>query len=412
MENNEQKTIKPKFYSDFDYVALKNLLGQNKGISPESIVHFSPVFYPIAIVEMDMEEKDFEDFDTINMTVLRVVSAGITDSELISETLGLNANYIENVKKILVGYGFVDGNMRITPLGKESLEQKKKITLHSSSQKFQIDALNRRILKVDKTTFEKNLKKPSKTTLAVPHIDYRGAEMEESEIRSVIRENPQEYLRERGKFLNVNVVSINSIRLDEVNYCKCYMMKIRGYDPIVFYTIEGKRKFPDWKPFAISSEMMRGLFPDVADLPVNSDGAKQKISEIYNMVKKEVSDITSEDVFSICDFDPYELRAFLDKGTDEFMLKINIKSFKKLSQAMVDMIASVSEDGKGIFICQNLGGRVITITTDDAEIISLAKRLRENGRKISKSKYIQKNKDCENPIEKIYDILSLIEDED
>ena len=394
MENNEQKTIKPKFYSDFDYVALKNLLGQNKGISPESIVHFSPVFYPIAIVEMDMEEKNFEDFDTINMTILRIISTGITDSEIISETLGLSPMYVDNIKRNL--FGCIDSEMRITPLGEESLKEKKKINLNSSLQKFQIDALNGRILKIDEETFEKSLKEHLETAIAVPHIDYRGEEMEESEIERIIREQPQDYLRERGNYLNTNIVSISSTKLIEVKYCKCYMMKLRGYDPIVFYTTEAKRK---WKPFAISSEMMREFFPDVADLPVNSDGAKQKISEIYNMVKKEVSEITSEDVFSICDFDSHELRAFLDKDTDEFMLKINIKSFKKLSQAMVDMIASVSEDGNGIFICQNLGGRVITITTDDAEIISLAKRLRENGRKISKSKYIQKNKDCENPIE-------------
>lgn len=408
---NDQKKSKEVFYSPYDAVALKNILEHNKNITAEDVKQFFPVYYPVACIEISMTERDFEDFDFVNMTVLNMLALKITNISIISDTLGLSETYIKNVIKILSGYGYIDKFMGITQIGMDSMESQKKISVHSSAQKFQVDALNGRILKVEETMLEKNLKKPSKTPIGIPHIDYRGASVEESEIETIIQKNPQMYLQERGHYLNINVDRIDDIKLLSVDYCKAYMMKLQSCAPVVFYMAKGNNRFSVWKSFAVDPGFAEKY--SVEEEPaVNSRMAAERISQVYESKIIKAHEITTDKILELCDFDIENIRAFVDRATDKLILHINSDSFRTLSRTAFDMISYLSEEGTGFFICHNLNGRVIEIKTEDDKLIELAKQLKKYGKKISKSKHIEKNSGCRNPIEKIKEAISAAEESD
>ena len=293
-DNIEKSNVTAHLPYNSTYIKnLNAILDQYENIPKDDIIFFFPVFYPIAILDIMMEENDFEDFDFINWSVLRIISLGICDSEVISKTLGMSKVYIDNIIKILLGYGYIDEKFQLSELGKMSLSQRKKITKHKSAQKFQADALSGRLIKVNENTIESNLKDPMETTVKVPHIDYRGAVIQESEIEKKIKNSPQDYLKERGSFLNVNVVNIESIKLDSVKYCRCYLMKLKNHEPVIFNIAKNKYKIT-YEPIGIGDESFRSYLGIKGEIvALNSDFAKQKLSVIYEYVKSSVqSDIS------------------------------------------------------------------------------------------------------------------------
>ena len=116
--------------------ALDSIRDKYKKLPVADIEKFAPVYYPIAIVEMNLDEMTFEDFESVQFAILNLVSLGITDYKVVADTLGLSSNYVFKVFRLLAGYGHMD-EKGITKLGMESITTGKKIVKAQVWQKFQ-----------------------------------------------------------------------------------------------------------------------------------------------------------------------------------------------------------------------------------------------------------------------------------
>lgn len=134
-------------------------------ITPKAIEYIAPIYYPIAYIELSMKEKTFEDFEPIQLAVLKLIILGFTECSVIANLLGLNSIYIEQIKKLLYGYQFIDDNSNITSLGRESVAAEKKIQLMDSRQVFQLDTINSRLIKLSDSIPDKSLKRKEQLSI-------------------------------------------------------------------------------------------------------------------------------------------------------------------------------------------------------------------------------------------------------
>ena len=209
------------------YLALGEILKRYPRIQPREIQYFAPVYYPIAIIEMDFDERTFEDFEEIQLTVLKLVSIGITEPEIISETLGIhNVNYISEVLHLLKGYGHINES-GITGLGLESLREEKKILFCWSKQKFQMDALNGTLIRLEQNLIDTSLLDRTSTEFYIAHISPADG-IESERVEQMIRLKGLDYYgRYRSSILNTNLKHIHDMSCTDVQYAKCYLMKVR-----------------------------------------------------------------------------------------------------------------------------------------------------------------------------------------
>ena len=170
MEKDEKKKQKHDAKNEA-MIALDDIHEKYGKLPSTDIEKFAPVYYPIAIVEMNLDEVSFEDFESVQFAVLSLAELGITDYQVIARTLGLSPHYVFKLMRLLNGYGHMDEN-GITELGKESIHTGKKIVKARVWQKFQVDALNGTLLKVEQAVTEDMLNDRSETRLAVGHLDY------------------------------------------------------------------------------------------------------------------------------------------------------------------------------------------------------------------------------------------------
>ncbi len=157
---------------------LERILDQNPQIVISRIELFTEVYYPIAILEIEMNETTFEDFDLIPLSILRFVDAGVTTAGEIAGLMGLSPGYVQKLLDLLMGYGYLGGN-GLTPLGAKSLEMEKKISRNKVRQKFQADALTGDLLHIGQQPMDIDLIGKDRTIRNIAHMPHiEGISME------------------------------------------------------------------------------------------------------------------------------------------------------------------------------------------------------------------------------------------
>lgn len=269
--------------------ALKDILTQYPRIRPEHIEAFAPVYYPIAMVEMQLLEHTFEDFETVQLAVLRLVGLGIREPGLIATTLGLSAGYVEKVLHLLTGFGHLrDG--ALTPLGQESLNQGKKITQHETMQTFQVDALNGTALKLPKTVTEKALAELDDTTARIGHLGYLEG-ISEDVIRGQLEGSQgMEYIYHNADILHANVSGIRDVRCTELRFAQSYLLKLAGQTvPIVFAKRYDKTKKVlrerfSWQPYSVSNDQVAQRWGFGENTPISTAPANESLLQMQQML--------------------------------------------------------------------------------------------------------------------------------
>ena len=233
-------------------------------ITPESIRFAAMVFYPVALVEVVAWEKSVEDFDSVQLMILRFISLRMGQEE-IAELTGLTPAYIAKIKELLYGYGHITPDGTITELGRESIEYDhgngKKVEYKESKRHVQLDALSLSIIpyekSVDETTFyEKSLAHGYQVgVISYPEgIDAQTLEMQLKKI---------DYQEITGASdIHVNIVSISEMRCLKLRYAISCMLCLDGSNtPIVFGRRKGQKKASTlWIPFGIESEQVRQCY--------------------------------------------------------------------------------------------------------------------------------------------------------
>lgn len=280
---------------------LEQIIAQNPQIILSRIELFTQVYYPIATLEMELEETTFENFDVIPLTILRFIDAGLYDAVIVAKMMGLSKNYVRKMFDLLRGYGYLDES-GLTEIGHMSLEAEQKIAQNTVRQKFQADAVTGDLLRLEQQVEEGNLELKDKTVYGIAHLPHiEGIEVED--LNNMLKSaDLTTYKRYKGDILNSNVVAISDVKCVGMDYVKAYLLKMQGIKTPFIITNQydsTKENFAErfsWKPIRVPS---RNAYTDYGfdeGIPCYTEEALLVINDLYKLVCKRIVDVTDEDV--------------------------------------------------------------------------------------------------------------------
>lgn len=196
-------------------------------------------YYPIVRLEMKLLEYSFEDFNAVELSILRFFSCGITTAEGISKWMGLDSSrYIDERLALLQAEGLIDkAKGTVTKLGLDSLKVGMKKKLHDTAQVFQADGVTGILIPKESQIRDMHLVERERTARLFPII----AHTEEIAVRNISdaikgEDKIQNYKRYRKSILHVNVEDIIDIKLRDIKYAKAFLVWCDDFGnvPLVF----------------------------------------------------------------------------------------------------------------------------------------------------------------------------------
>lgn len=364
-------------------IALADIRERYPDIHITEIEQFAPVYYPVAIVEMLLEEQTFEDFETVHLAVLRLVALGISDYKIIAQTLGLSASYVFKVLHLLNGYGHIDGN-GLTQLGRESLNQQKKIITTDTLQKFQVDALNGKLLKTQESVAGNMLNSKDETITMIGHLNYLEG-MDAQALSAQLTGDCDNYLNQKSGVLHTNVRRIKSARCTEIKYAKCYLMKLASYSqPIIFakrynrMSQDLKQRFP-WQPFSVSNAYMIRMYGLEPQTPINTSLADEYVMQLYKMLteycagpKVNLQEEVRNAVARNTPLQPEHILIPAIHPGRKTVISIREEALTKYSRELVDILLANHREGMYLLTTQWLYGHLIALKTEGKKLDILA----------------------------------------
>ena len=234
---------------------MREILDNNPGINPAKIELFHQVYYPIAQVEVSMDEKLFGDFETVEKTVLELLDAGFSSTNVLAKLLGVPEIFVQNILKILLGYGHIDKNNCITELGKHSLKANVRITEVLTKQIVSIDAVGGLPMNIDKSVVSREMVNPTDVTdsnaLVIPSATQATAK---AFLNAINQNSNIQALCKKQQLININVTGIREARLISVEYASAFFMYIKNASaPYLFLKMydpskEAFRERFSWRP--------------------------------------------------------------------------------------------------------------------------------------------------------------------
>ena len=384
----QRKTSK---YEALDVLA--DIRSRNTGFATGEVESFAPVYYPIAIVEMRLEEQTFEDFETVHLTILRLIAMGITDYKIIAQTLGLSPNYVFKILRILTGYGHITDS-GLTDLGRRSLTEEKKITTTQTRQRFQVDALEGELLKVEELVTDSMLNSREETRLTIGHLDHLDG-MDVNKLKEQLTgSNGKDYFHRKSGILHANVVGITDVRCVEIKFAKCYLLKMKK-DPrlYVFAKLYNKKAKEVKDRFSWSQFCSRDLRR--YDLGNSVHGGTQQIDDhlvrLYAMMIEQCGkvDFSQEVPKAVSRVYP-----FRESGITVLPARrevwIDEEAISQYRKQLLHILCDLHSDGQYLITNEFLYGQVVTVKTDSAGVRALAQVAAEKIRAHGISEIAQK----------------------
>lgn len=383
--------------------ALDDIHEKYKKLPSTDIEKFAPVYYPIAIVEMNLDEVSFEDFESVQYTILKMISLGITDHVVLAETLGLSPNYVFKIIRLLNGYGHLDGN-GITELGRDSISRGQKIVKSQVWQKFQLDALNGTLLKVDRAVTENMLNDREQTNITIGHLDYLDGMPVQAISTQLAKNNLSNYVHQKSGIINTNVTKINDVRCTEVKYARCYLMKVRNCDePIVFAkrydsSKEDVKERFSWQPFSVKSAVILEKYGFETDIPFSSDVARRYIGQLYSMLiergkKVNLVEEIQYAMRKVYRFEEIGVEIARTDGVVVPTVNIDERAFKIYRSWIINFLIGIQNDGEYLITNEKLYGHVISLRTESLKLLDLAELISKKIVKYGKSNVLKRIRD-------------------
>lgn len=383
--------------------ALDDIHEKYKKLPSTDIEKFAPVYYPIAIVEMNLDEVSFEDFETVQYTILKMISLGVTDHVVLAETLGLSPNYVFKIIRLLNGYGHLDGN-GITELGRDSISRGQKIVKSQVWQKFQLDALNGTLLKVDQAVTENMLNDREQTNITIGHLDYLDGMPVQAISTQLAKNNLSNYVHQKSGIINTNVTKINDVRCTEVKYARCYLMKVRNCDePIVFAkrydsSKEDVKERFSWQPFSVKNAVILERYGFETDIPFSSDVARRYIGQLYSMLiergkKVNLVEEIQYAMRKVYRFEEIGVEIARTDGVVVPTVNIDERAFKIYRSWIINFLIGIQNDGEYLITNEKLYGHVISLRTENLKLVDLAELISKKIDKYGKSNVLKRIRD-------------------
>lgn len=361
--------------------ALQAILTQYPGLRPEEIESCAPIYYPIAVVELALREQTFEDWEGIERSVMELCGLGITDPTIITRTLGLGSSpsYILRVMNGLYAVGLLSQEGTLTETGQQSLRQARKISTVLVHQKFQVDALIGRLLRIEQIVDEHAISDPGETSIAIGHLDQMdGIHTADLCERLLARSN--EYIHQPDGVLNTNVVAVEDAHLDNISYACCYMIKIAGCQlPLVYArrfdrTKETTQERYSWKPLYLPSENMdiaSRMAPPGEAVPTATERCRAYVMDLYGLLSQRRTEIQDRvDILA-------ELRRiyrFVGTGVQigpvdmahgsRTRVQLDARAFRRYRSWILDYLRCLHRDGMYLYTNDWLYGYLVELRSE------------------------------------------------
>ncbi len=196
---------------------------------------FHRFFCPISFIEADVKEYIIDEYDSVELLILRLYAAGIRNADTIHELTGIDVHMIKKLLHAEVyTYGHinpVDGEL--TNAGKQTIEDNHDINnlfqhaLYNVKRELQADALTGTIIRAE-AEIPKDRMVPFSDSIE-PNILPLEAEKIDEELESEIKERLELYIKE-GYLTDGNTLhEIGNLRTREIRYRMVYFVKMKGF---------------------------------------------------------------------------------------------------------------------------------------------------------------------------------------
>lgn len=363
---------------------LETLISSYDALSIDEIEYIVPVYFPIAIVEMDTLERSFEDFDTIELIVLRLVEAGVNTAKGISHLLGLDERYVSRILMLLTGYNHIS-NGRVTDLGKESIQQEKKIEQKAGRQQFQINALNKTILRLEELVNERQIDDKEKTRIRVAHM--MGVDgMEIKELVSQIKENDYQDFVPTGKEQSVNLEKITAIRFIEMKYAYSYMVKLLNYKPMIFCKRfdQSKKEIKErykWIPLSVPNPTLYSKLRISKNIPITINEEIKQMNQTISLLNEERN--RTEPIKKMENYNsalestyPFDFNHCLPEAySNGLILKVDEKAFPEYTKSLYHILKYFGWFEKYLIVRDNFSGNILRLEPQGNRLFQVSKKL-------------------------------------
>lgn len=401
----------------------REIRAQFPGIEIDDVECLVSVYYPIAVVEMELQEQTLEDMEGIERAVLELCRIGITDPAVITRTLGLGSSttYITRIMRSLYGVGLLNKDHSLTNTASEALEEDRKIVTVLTRQLFQADALNGTLLRVDELVDEYTIAERTETRAIIGILDSADS-AETSRLTEGLREDASRYIHRPEGFLNTNIIRIENVYLDHMAYARGYLLKLGSAD----HAIVLLKRYDRYKPFEKRTCDWRAMFvpPDDEDIyrpfvteetPIATDVCMRRTDDLYQLLWQQQMRAQNDwDILRSLRW----LYPFAEEGVEigqvdaenqsVTKVRINEHAFCEYQPWILDCLIGLHQDNGYLYVDNAMYGYLMMLWTDSpllqqAAALAADLALRENGlgrdglNNILKRRYKRQMSDGETP---------------
>lgn len=366
---------------------LREVMKSFPKMSVKDVSYFAPVYYPIAILDVGVEEESFTDFRGFEITVLKLIENGITEISSISSLLGLTENYVEKILSMMVGLMYLDSN-GITQLGREAIQENRKKSYHHVTHAVQVNAISSEVVSLQDLLRESDLDDKIDTPSRIHHLGSVDRIEREKTIQEIMRDYSENLSTED---LHINVRSIDSISFKELKYTKCYAIKFNS-DPLVILmnrkTAKGKNRYNNFRPIGVESPDIKERYGLDEDVPICTPREASVYNLFYDKMQQEIAGITDERAEAereaieialkpnlnriIADYSPRKIESVYSVSADDF---------KSLNTWAVSFMQDIANSGASVIGRDAFKGKIIKLIVEDENILKAtdALKMKYNG---------------------------------
>lgn len=196
---------------------------------------FCQFFCPISIIEADVKEYIIDEYDSVELLVLRLYSQGIRDVNIIENLTGIDIHMLEKILKTeIYTYGHINPNTgELTEAGKQTLDDNNDIeklfqhALYDVKRELQADSLTGTIIKAGAELVKEKMVTYSDSIQ--PNILPQEAVVIDSELEKEIQERLEKYIKD-GYLSDGNTIKkIGNLRSKEIRYRVSYFVKMKNF---------------------------------------------------------------------------------------------------------------------------------------------------------------------------------------
>lgn len=370
----------------------------NPRIDPRSIDLFHQVYYPIAKVELEMDEKCFGDFDTIEKTVLELIGAGFDSVDTVSDLLGVPKLFAQNIFSILSGYGHIDAANHITELGKNSLQSDVKITEVLTKQVVSIDALNGCPINIEKSVV--NSEMVDINTIAQDRIIIPSAT--EAETAAFLKQLNSaaniHAMSKKRQVININVTNIRDSMLIKTEYASAYLMHLKNVaTPVIFTKMYDpfKEVFSErftWQPLSIDASN-KHLFDAAESHTVHTSTVASTLVGIYQYISEKNSSENDSKAAGLLLEDlekHYKIRPeFVTLDRSCCNGTVSASAFTQVNMNVLNLLMSFAKYGVFVYADNRIHGKVVMLTPDSSVSPAVLIELKEKAANRSFSELLE-----------------------